>query len=65
MSNSLVVSVGSYVAEISPAVQTTATISELGDGPYEISIQFYNQTQTFTTRPTLDNGSIGEQPEFN
>ena len=58
------ITVGSYTANISPAVQTSGNVSERGDGPYEIAVQFYNTTISFTTRPTVSSGSLGNQPEF-
>lgn len=58
------ITVGSYTANISPAVQTSGNVSERGDGPYEIAVQFYNTTVSFTTRPTVSSGSLGNQPEF-
>lgn len=65
MSNSVVITAGKYSVELSPAAQVNGTITEVGDGPYEISLVYYNTTVNFTTRPTLDDGRIGEQPEFN
>ena len=62
--SSFSISAGSYTVNISPAVQTSGNVSERGDGPYELAIQFYNTTVSFTTRPTVSSGSLGNQPEF-
>lgn len=65
MSNVITLSVGQYTAQVTPAAQVSGVVTEVGDGPYEISLQYYNQTASFSTRPTIEDGSIGEQPEFN
>ena len=64
MSNSIQLPVGSFTAEIVPSVQVKGVVVEYGNGPYDLSLQYYNETIFFSTRPTIDNGSIGEQPEF-
>ena len=64
MSNTFAISAGQYTVEIGPGAYITGNIVELGDGPYEISLQYYNNTVSFTTRPTVDGGTLGNQPEF-
>lgn len=62
--SSINLSAGVYNVNVSPAVQVSGTISEVSGGPYEITLQYYNNQISFTTRPTLENGSLGNQPEF-
>lgn len=64
MSNSLTISAGEYTVNLIPAASISGAIVELGDGPYEITLEYYNNTVLFTTRPSVDNGGIGNQPEF-
>ena len=64
MSDSFVIPAGEYAVEIEPAAQVRGTITDFGDGPYEISLNYYNQTVVFSTRPTVSDGTIGEQPGF-
>lgn len=65
MSNSFTLAAGQYSIDVTPAAYVSGVITEVGDGPYEITLQYYNTTQAFTTRPTIDDGSVGNQPEFN
>ena len=64
MSNSFFILAGEYVVKVEPAAQIRGVITDFGDGPYEMSLNYYNQTVVFSTRPTVDDGSIGEQPGF-
>lgn len=63
-SDSLFVTAGEYGVEIKPAVQVSGLIQEMGDGPYELTLTYYNEEILFTTRPTVDDGGIGTQPRF-
>jgi succinylglutamate desuccinylase len=63
-SSSLFITAGIYGVEIAPAAQVSGFIQEIGDGPYELTLAYYNEELLFTTRPTVDNGGIGQQPRF-
>lgn len=64
MSSSLFIIAGEYGVEIKLAAQVAGFVQEIGGGPYELTLAYYNEQVTFTTRPTVDSGGIGQQPEF-
>jgi|TARA_R110000787_G_scaffold267515_1_gene373881 hypothetical protein len=64
--SSILLSAGSYFVEIGPAVTVAGTVQEsptsLG---FQIQLNYYNNSVVFRTRPSVENGSIAEFPEFN
>jgi hypothetical protein len=64
MSNNLTLTAGTYSVDIKPAASVSGVLSEYGDGPYTLSVQYYNNTAVFNTRPTIEDGSLSNQPRF-
>ena len=64
--SSIVLSAGSYTVEIEPAVTVSGVFQELpGETGYQIQVEYYNKSEVFRTRPTVDDGALTEFPRFN
>lgn len=61
--SSIVLSAGSYTLEVGPAATVTGLFEEL-DATYNLQIDYYNNSEFLTTRPTVENGTISEFPRF-
>ena len=63
--SSLILSAGSYTVEIGPAVTVSGVFQELPtDTGYQIQIEYYDKTEVFRTRPTVEDGTVSEFPRF-